>query len=360
MTERIRQLLDDAVDQLEPQDTDPVGSILRRERVARRRAAMAGVTVAVLAVGAITAGGLVLNRPDPQIAQPLPAASRSPGRTVDSPPVPRVSGGKVIAGGLEMPVPDGWQALSDSERDKCNSRRGNRTFVMLIPLTEFECPMENVEVWGSGDRTVGRQGHRKRGADGVVRIVDGAPVAFTLPGGEPVWMSLRFDDKLLAPSRISYWNVVVMPWSQTTFHMFTDGPAQRAMMAPMRSNPVGAGVLNLPDTAADAYYTGTKEDGDVDDSAAIAELIEILRAQTDVVENADACANASQQTALITFLPTKTELTRHYSASDPTVFRVVISLGGGCQEAVSSHGGRVRLSDETVTSIKTIFGLGAK
>ncbi|MEU4158689.1 hypothetical protein [Actinoplanes sp. NPDC026670] len=352
MTERLRQLLDDAVGGLEPLDRDPVGSVLRRGRAARRRATTAGLAVAVLAVGAITAGGLIRNEPAPQPAEPQ--------RTADpSNPTPLTIDGKVVAGALKIPVPPKWQALTTEKAASCIPRTW-QALVMLVPGRGDDCRSQQILVYGSGERSVDRSGRRRQDADGVVSMVTDPPVAITLPGGEPAWLAADFDNIYLKPGIPTARNLMVMPWSRVTVHWLMDGPAQRAMVSTIRTTPTEAGVLRLPDTAANAYWSGPDGHGDLDDSAAISRLIQSLRAQTDVVANADACANESQRTAEITFLPTAAPLTQFHSPADPTVFRVVISLGGGCQEAVSSHGGRVRLSDETVTSIKAIFGLGAK
>ncbi|BEL06901.1 hypothetical protein Q0Z83_050920 [Actinoplanes sichuanensis] len=354
MTERLRQLLDDAVGELEPRDPDPVGSVLRRGRAARRRAVTAGVAgaaVAVLAVGAITTSGLIRNGPTPQPAEPR--------RTADATPTPLVIDGKIVAGALKMPVPPKWRALTTEQAASCVPQTW-QTLVMVVPSGDGRCPKKQILVYGSGERSIDRMGRRQQDADGVVSMVTDPPVTITLPGGEPAWLAVDFDNRYLKPGIPTARNLMVMPWSQVTVHWLMDGPAQRTLVSTIRTTPTGAGVLRLPDTAADAYWSGPDGHGDLDDSAAVTGLIQTLRAQTDVVANADACANESQQTAEITFLPTAAPLTQFHSPADPTVFRVVISLGGGCQEAVSSHGGRVRLSDATVTELKTVFGIGAE
>ncbi|MFC4070064.1 hypothetical protein [Actinoplanes subglobosus] len=348
MTERIRQLLDDAVGGLEPQDRDPVGSVLRRGRAAtRRRATMAGAAVAVLAVGAITAGGLIRNGPAPQPAGPTPATGIAP--------TPTVTGGKVIAGALRIPVPAGWHDLTSDDAASCVPRTA-QTLAMLVPSGgDGTCQKKQILVYGSGERTIDRSGRRHQGTDGVVRMNQGPPVTITLPGGEPAWLAVDFDNQYLKPGIPTARNLMVMPWSLVTVHWVIDGPAQRRAVASIRTTPTGAGVLQLPDTAGGAYYTGPDGSGDLTGSAAVTGLIRTLRAQTDVVANADACANESQETAEITFMPDAGDLRQFHHPADPAVFRVVISLGGECQEAVSSHGGRVRLSDATVTALKAMF-----
>jgi hypothetical protein len=364
MTERLGQLLDDAVGPLEPRDADPVGSILRRERTARRRAT-AGMTAAVLAVGAITAGGLVLNRADAERTAPL----RTAGRVAGTPPVPRIVDGRMVAGTLEMQIPEDWQALDGPRKAQCDPAAGEDV-VVVVNAEAGDC-LVGVEVFGSGDRTVDRTGTRERNDDGTVRMTDAPPATITLPGGEPAWLGPSTRDRHPRTNQVQYRSVMVMPWSLVTYRLFADNQAYRQLIRPTRTAPISAGVLTLPETAARAYFSGSVATfsgphatfsgpgvvGELTSDASITRLLQVLRAQTDVVENADACANASQQTAQITFLPDAQ--TQSYEPSDPTVFRVVISLGA-CQEAVSSHGGRVRISDATITELMTIFGIGAR
>jgi hypothetical protein len=352
MTERLRQLLDDAVDRLEPRDADPVGSVLRRERIARRRAATAGLAVAVLTVGAIAAGGLVTNRPETKPTEPL----RTAGRVADTPPTPRVVDGTMLAGDLEMQIPEGWRALDGARKTQCVPAAGTDV-VVVVWATAGDCRI-GIEVSGSGDRTVDRTGARQRGADGVVRMVEDPPSMITLPGGEPAWLGPSTRSRNPQTNKLEYHTVMVMPWSLVTYRMFADIPAYRQLLRPSRTVPISAGVLALPGTAARAYFSGPGAAGELTDDATITRLIQALQAQTDVVESEDACTNVSQETAQITFLPTSSA--RSYQPSDPTVFRVVISLGDACQEAVSSHGGRVRISDAAVTELKTIFGIGGR
>jgi hypothetical protein len=353
MTERLRQLLDDAVDGLEPRDVDPLGSILRRERTGRRRTVAAGLAVAVLAVGAITAGELMINSPATKRAEPLRVA----GRIADTPPVPRIVDGTMIAGAVEMRIPEGWQALDDTQKTRCAPAPEKDT-VVIVHTAAGPCRI-GVEVSGSGDRTVDRIVRRKQDSAGDVRVIGQPPAVITLPGGEPAWLGETFRVRDPQTNRLQYRTVMVLPWSLVTYESFVDYSTNRQLLRPSRTAPIEAGVLTLPATAARAYYSGPDAHGELTDSASIVRLLQAMRAETDVVENAEACANASQQTAQITFLPTDAPLTQTYEPSDPTVFRVVIAFGA-CQEAVSSHGGRVRLTDAAVTELKTIFGIGAR
>jgi hypothetical protein len=76
-------------------------------------------------------------------------------------------------------------------------------------------------------------------------------------------------------------------------------------------------------------------------------VLQLLRAQTDVVGDADACAGPAQHNVRL-------------SLAGPDTHTVIISLGKTCQEAVASTGGRVRLSDATVAELKQLLGIGEK
>ncbi|WP_433796026.1 hypothetical protein [Actinoplanes sp. CA-252034] len=334
MTERIRRLLDDAVDQLEPRDMDPVGSVLRRERTAKRRTLTAGLGVAALTVGAITAGGLAINRPETGPPEPPQTA----GPIADAPPVPRTLDGTVTAGTLEMRIPGEWKALDDGERERCDPAPGRDT-VVVVHTGVDGCRL-GIEVSGR-----------------VPRMPDPPPAMITLPGGEPAWLGEPSRSRNPRTRQLQYRTVMVMPWSLVTYELFADNPGNGQLLRPSRTAPIRAGVLTLPETAAHAYLSGPDVQAELADSTAIARLMQALHAATDVVENADACANVSQETLQITLLPGGTA--QPPEPSDPAAFRVVIALGT-CQEAVSSHGGRVRLTDTAVTELKTIFRIGAR
>ncbi|MFI1989130.1 hypothetical protein [Actinoplanes sp. NPDC020271] len=104
MTERIRQLLDEAVAGLEPEDRDPVGAVVRRGRAARRRTAtvLAGVVTFGLLVGGLVTGQRMLG------SAPLPTANAG----IEQSATPRVENGMMVAGAMQLPIPAGWTVVT--------------------------------------------------------------------------------------------------------------------------------------------------------------------------------------------------------------------------------------------------------
>jgi hypothetical protein len=90
------------------------------------------------------------------------------------------------------------------------------------------------------------------------------------------------------------------------------------------------------------------------DPATAAAVLDLMRGQTSVVDDAHACAGPGQRAARLTLDPSPIYEPPYFGRTATTV---MISLGGGCQEAVSSDGGRVRLSDTIVNKLKRLFGI---
>ncbi|MFF5079212.1 hypothetical protein ACFY36_19310 [Actinoplanes sp. NPDC000266] len=339
MVERIRELLDEAVGDITPAEADPVAGVVRRGRAAgrRRRAAVAGALAAVLLAGGLGAGRLMGDGPSMPVAD-----------------APYVAGGVVVAGGLELPVPDGWRVVEADAAEPCGDL--TRT-ILLITSDRRGCQYAPVEVSRTDNRNPGGTLILKPGS---VDFADGpltSPVSVTLPGGEPVWMQNGLDSEELKPRTYegySYLNELLLPWSGMLVVLRMDGAAQREIIDSMRSNPGRAGVLVLPKKATSVGLTLPDDTGrvraagrmDSDDPKTAASVLGLLRAQTDVVDDADACAGPEQHNARLTLKGAGTTT-------------VIISLGKRCQEAVSSEGGRVRLSDATVAALKRLFGIAA-
>ena len=97
MTERIRELLDEAVADIRPRDPDPVPEVLRRGRARRRQLAAAGAAAAVVAAVLATGGVVAVHRAPPDTA-PQPAVSASRERRALPPLDAEVTGGFVRTG----------------------------------------------------------------------------------------------------------------------------------------------------------------------------------------------------------------------------------------------------------------------
>lgn len=108
--------------------------------------------------------------------------------------------------------------------------------------------------------------------------------------------------------------------------------------------------------------------GTVSGASRIDALLRLLRAQHKTVDGRHACTSPELPTARLTL--DSIDLTRPPSPlvtpaeGKPTVVQytettVIISLGD-CREAVSSNGGRVRLSQDTVDALAHLFGISAR
>lgn len=346
MTQRIRDVLDGAVAGLEPGARDPVAAVVRRGRAARRRSVLAAALVVALLGGGLAAGRQLVTT----AREPAPAGPTELGR----PPVPRVAGREVVAGAMRLPIPEGWTVVTNDPARPCGDLHKT---ILLVVTDNRGCQNASVEIYGTEHSYPGGTLVGDDLLDEDRRIVT-PPVAMTLRGGEPAWMSESLDAADLAPDRypdFAFWNVVTLPWSMVMLQLRDDGPAERTILDSIVTTPTEAGVLALPDSATSVSLTTPDAKGRnlpagaarTKDQATVAAVIALLRAQSDVVDDAAACANGGQPRAAVSL-----------ESATPTM--VVITLGGGCQEAVSSAGGRVRLNDATLARLKTLLGIGAR
>ncbi len=344
MTQRFGALLDEAVSGLEPRSSDPVGDVVARRRVARRRCLGAGVlAVAVLIGGGVAVGDRLGGNRD---GVPV-------GGIVAKPPIPELVGDNVVAGNLIVPVPQGWRVLPTSVPADCGKGTVFDNTILIGGPGDGGCAFAPIEVRGWPDPNSGGIGAGGTSGELTLR----SPSIYTLRGGEPAWLMTAVDDPMNRPEKDrglhyynQYYNILQVPWSMVNVELRVSGPEQQRIIDTMRTAPhPRSGRLALPATAARATLTvpdatgrySPAGHGVTTDPTTVAAVLGLLREQASVVDDAHACAGSGQRVARLSL--------------DRTT--VIVSLGGGCQEAVSSDGGRVRLSDRVLSKLKRMFGV---
>jgi hypothetical protein len=156
-----------------------------------------------------------------------------------------------------------------------------------------------------------------------------------------------------------------------------NGPDTGKIIESMRSRPRYNGVLRLPKTISSVDLTMPDPAGDFVKAghgvsasrATVAAVVQLLRDQTEVVPDSAACADSTQLTARLSLIPPEPSPAASSSASSrknvgtfPVAGKqattIIIALGTKCQEAVSSIGGRVRLSDTALAELESLLGIG--
>lgn len=366
MTQRVRALLDEAVSNLEPRNPDPVAAVIARGRAARHRALGAGMLAAAVLIG----GGLAVG------AQVGGGVAPSEAGEAGRPPTPGRVGDTVVAGGMVLPVPKGWRVVTHSFAKPCGMLANT---ILVAGPDESGCQMAPIEVRGT------RRVVRGNLVPLPPKIPDAfitAPRTYTLRGGEPAWLTDGVDDPRNGTRKApgySYHNNLLLPWSRVVVTLRAPGPEQLRIIDSIRTAPPrGTTRLTVPGTVVEASLTmfdaaGRKVPagyGASTDRPTIAAVLGLLRGRTSVVDNAHACAGPGQRTARLNLNATvrvapsapgkalPPEALSPEALGTPTV--IMISIGGGCQEAVSSGGGRVRLSDATVSELARLFGIARR
>jgi hypothetical protein len=357
MTQRVGALLDEAVAGLEPKNPDPVPAVVARSRAARRRSLGAGI----LAVAVLIGGGVVVGTRagggggDAPPAGPVPEA-----------PTPRQVGDTVMAGDLTLPVPKGWRVVRAGQvpGDCAKGTMLEKTILISGP-GEGGCVFAPIEV--SGTRNVNPGGDAVSLPSKGQNMIVTSPRTYTLRGGEPAWLARGVDDEWNSPAKapgFRYFNTLLLPWSRVSVTFRVPGPEQQRIIDSMRTAPprrttrlglpttVTEANLTVPDAAGKYAPTGY---GTSKDPGTIAKVLEMLRAQKSSVDNAHSCASPGQRVARLTLNPARSS----EQFIQGTTTTVLISLGSRCQEAVSSDGGRVRLSDKAMKDLKRLFGIAA-
>ena len=348
----LRELLDSAVAQVQPRAVDPVADVVRRHRTRRRRVvAAAAAALAVLAVISVTA---VLRRPATESRHASPGSSASPSEpsaavtnepapprvpVTGGPATPRVVGGEIVAGGLVLPVPAGWQTTDDDSTIYCD-----------VPPRTVAVGFDPVP-GGTGPYC-----HLKPFIDvtGAIRrdFRDESPRQVTLPGGQPAWVSFGVPDSALGQQ--PGYNVVglYVPWSGVAVGITLQQDDFARIVPTIRTQPVAPSALVLPtDVSRVEIVPPDRGSGfpppRVTDPAVTDQVVGRLLGLTEIVPNDNACATADMPTAAVVL---------GTSGTSGTSATVVFTLSNHCSQATSSLGGRVQVPAGFVDDLWHLLG----
>lgn len=333
MTERIRALLDGVADEVRPRTADPVGSVLRRSRVQRRR--RVALTTAGLATLTMLLGGVAVLHPA-RPADPAPAAS--PTATTATVPVaggpvrPRLVGDQVVTAGFTLPVPTGWTVVQDRHQDICETAPrtlflnggavpggpcpGTQPLISVAPYDPARLPL---------DRPVRQQ--------------------LPLPGGQPGWLANTTLDQTAGDAYRSV--MLLVPWSGVMVTISGPGTEVRRILDTVRTAPATPSRLVLPpDVKQLIFFSPAGKPrpwlGGRSDEATVRQVLDLLATLTDVVDDRSACP-AAEDPATLTLATART---------GPSI---VFTSVDGCEQATSALGGRVRLPAGFLAQLAALF-----
>ncbi|MBF9135408.1 hypothetical protein I0C86_41900 [Plantactinospora sp. S1510] len=358
MTERIRSLLDAAVEDTRPRVVDPVSAVLRRGRASRRhRLAGAGAS-GVVAVALLATGGLVVaNRGGGETTGANPSASASAPPTLPSEPNSRqtvaatVTDEEVRANGLILTVPDGWRVVSGQRVTDCEVAPRS-VLVNVVWMRNERChgraDIIRLHSWFPPHYGLSEKPSSKVFSEGVSELV--------LPGGQPAWLS---DNDILNFERFqrsASFNLAV-PWAGTLLEIQVPLKDLDFVLGSIRSEPVVPGRLVLPETPPRVTVGQRGRDRiDSTDAAAIAQVLERLRGLDQVVQTDELPCASAQPLTPGRKLAAKdmATVTLHYPSGFAQAV-VAISSTDECAFATSSMGGRVRLPAGFLAEIRALL-----
>jgi hypothetical protein len=335
MTERIRELLDEAVAGVGPRSPDPVPEVLRRGRARRRRLAVAGAAAAV-AVAVFAAGGVVATNRGTSGKTP---ASRPSGEHFDA----TVGGGYVRTGGLAVPIPPGWSVIRDKRLTYCEVPAN--AFLLNVTMTDAPCdPIFKASV------------HRWRPYGTPASVAElGLINEVVLPGGQPLWLSKNE----LANVRAAPAANVNAPWAAVSVSIRGQRPQVEALLRGITADPVAPARLTLPATSPAVQLSVSAEKQLTSTDPAVIEQVRALLAALDQPVRPEElpCPGAKKVTgtwklagagmAALTFTDARGRL---------ATATVAISGGDTCAFATSSLGGRVHLPAGFLGRVEQLLG----
>lgn len=360
MSQRVKDLLDEAVAGIEPRSPDPVSAVVRRGRTGRAKTVVAAAlaVVAVLTGGTATATRLMGNEnPPPETATETTPAAK-PATRPDRPPVPREVKGRVVAGNVSMAVPRGWQVYPPyPEYTPPPSEPGCGTFYRQTVLVgeggnpdgpPIWCTTGEIEVQSLYDfRPYAYVGS----GDATAPIVP--PRMMTLDGGESGWLRTDTDGV--------YW--LVLPWSRVEVRIRAGADLRQQVLDSLETGRWAPAALALPKRAEYAKLTVSIDakrarEHKLTDQAKVRRAMELLR-QAPKVAPGDSCARQDQPTVELEIgLPPGVPAPPDQDfVKNPVLSSFLIGLGDGCHEVVAEEGGRVRLDDASLAELGDLFGV---
>jgi hypothetical protein len=353
MTERIRSLLDRAIEDVRPRLSEPGSELTRRGQASQRRMrALTAMTAAAVAV--ITATGGVMIAGGGSGSQ-TPAADPSTDPKLESAPTVSVEviDGEVRAGGLVLPVPPGWQVIRDKKMDYCDVP--DKTILINTNPIPGSCNAHNQISIGafSPIRMVNESGWGSGRGQGVNELVasGGAPVRLTENNFENV------EGMETAPFAVFAFD---LPWSRLHVNVEMNTADVDRILGAIRIEPVDPGLLVLPESATRLYveYPGRPRQR-FEDPNFVGRVLEQLRAADRPVGAGELpCGQA--EPLLASWAPAALEMINlvFTDASGTSLGTVAVSRDANCAFATSLSGGRVWLAEDSVNELITVFSKG--
>jgi hypothetical protein len=346
MSQRIRELLDEAVAGIAPRNADPAPAVIRRGRAARARAvAASGLALVAVLTGGAVAGARLLEGPSHE-AGAAPTATRP-----ERPPTPRLVKGRIIADAMSIAPPKGWQVLPLAPTTSCGFKR--QTVLIGEGANPHGpspwCTTAEIEVLSTFDflpYDVVQTEADPTSADGWQRSPFVPPRMSTLDGGEPVWLRTDADGVYR----------LVLPWSRVEIKVRGGADVRQQVLDTLHTGHWVPEALVLPEATGYAALTMSTDAGgarkeQLTDSTKVLRARELLR-EAAVVEQGTSCAHEDQPTV---------ELEIGKPGDSPGLpgetGSFVIGLADGCHEVVAEEGGRARLDAAGLAELGDIFGV---
>ena len=375
MSDRLRELLDEAVANVTPSRPDPVADVLRRAQGRRRRTATAAaLIVALTVIGIVTTVALVPVKRGPGViagtTDPSVPPSNSPTAiSLSTPPAispttiapgpvrpnsdtPQVVAGRVVSGGLSFPIPTGGRCATDPlPMTACRPRRSPS--VGGLSMTGGVCWIGSFQSASLIFHVCAR--FRTRPAPATHELI--------LPGGQPAWLGMgghTSDDPFgtqPGPRTVQ----ILVPWSFTFIELNLDYDDLMTFLATVQTTPVAPSPMVLHEDAVSAYFVPPTTESAVNvlflpppnlsdprvEPLPAMKVLQRLKSLTDVVPTGQECATVDTAAAAIYLFPSDGAM----GGND----LVVITDSESCSQAMSYMGGRVWVPRALLDELRSLF-----